>query len=54
MPEMLAPSAALVGSGLGDKVALVTDGRFSGNIKCLSSLLFSSVYSFPYILPSSS
>lgn len=30
MPEMLTPSAALVGSGLGTKVALVTDGRFSG------------------------
>lgn len=30
MPEMLAPSAALVGAGLGDRVALVTDGRFSG------------------------
>ena len=27
---MLSPSAALVGSGLGAKVALVTDGRFSG------------------------
>jgi len=30
MPEMLAPSAALIGCGLGDKVALITDGRFSG------------------------
>ena len=30
MLEMLSPSAALVGSGLGAKVALVTDGRFSG------------------------
>jgi dihydroxy-acid dehydratase len=30
MPEMLSPSAALVGSGLGKTVALVTDGRFSG------------------------
>ena len=27
---MLSPSSALVGSGLGAKVALVTDGRFSG------------------------
>jgi len=27
---MLSPSSALVGSGLGTKVALVTDGRFSG------------------------
>jgi dihydroxy-acid dehydratase len=30
MPEMLAVTAALVGQGLGDTVALVTDGRFSG------------------------
>ena len=30
MREMLAVTAALVGQGLGDKVALITDGRFSG------------------------
>jgi len=30
MPEMLKPTSAIVGAGLGDKVALVTDGRFSG------------------------
>lgn len=30
MPEMLAVTAALVGEGLGDSVALLTDGRFSG------------------------
>jgi dihydroxy-acid dehydratase len=30
MREMLAPTAALVGAGLGDSVALLTDGRFSG------------------------
>ena len=30
MPEMLAVTAALVGAGLGDSVALLTDGRFSG------------------------
>ncbi len=30
MREMLAVTAALVGQGLGDRVALVTDGRFSG------------------------
>jgi dihydroxy-acid dehydratase len=30
MPEMLKPTSALIGSGLGDKVALITDGRFSG------------------------
>ena len=30
MPEMLTPTSALVGAGLGNDVALVTDGRFSG------------------------
>lgn len=30
MPEMLKPTAALVGYGLEGKVALITDGRFSG------------------------
>ncbi|OCW58360.1 dihydroxy-acid dehydratase [Hoeflea olei] len=30
MPEMLAPTSAIVGRGLGDKVGLITDGRFSG------------------------
>ena len=30
MREMLAPTAALIGQGLGDKVGLITDGRFSG------------------------
>jgi dihydroxy-acid dehydratase len=30
MREMLAVTAAIVGQGLGDKVALITDGRFSG------------------------
>jgi dihydroxy-acid dehydratase len=30
MREMLAVTAAIVGAGLGDSVALVTDGRFSG------------------------
>ncbi|WP_159128829.1 dihydroxy-acid dehydratase [Candidatus Tremblaya phenacola] len=30
MPEMLSPTSALVGKGLGDKVCLITDGRFSG------------------------
>ncbi|WP_437191225.1 dihydroxy-acid dehydratase [Planctomicrobium sp. SH527] len=30
MPEMLTPTSALMGAGLGDKVALITDGRFSG------------------------
>jgi dihydroxy-acid dehydratase len=30
MREMLAPTSAIIGAGLGDSVALVTDGRFSG------------------------
>jgi dihydroxy-acid dehydratase len=30
MPEMLAPTSAIIGAGLGESVALVTDGRFSG------------------------
>ena len=30
MPEMLAPTAALIGKGMGDSVGLITDGRFSG------------------------
>ena len=30
MREMLKPTAAIMGAGLGDKVALITDGRFSG------------------------
>ncbi len=30
MPEMLKPTSAVIGAGLGDKVALITDGRFSG------------------------
>src|SRR6185503_952696 len=30
MREMLAPTAAIIGAGLGDSVALITDGRFSG------------------------
>ena len=30
MQEMLSPTSYIVGMGLGDKVALITDGRFSG------------------------
>jgi dihydroxy-acid dehydratase len=33
MREMLSPTAALVGMGLGDSVALITDGRFSGGTR---------------------
>ena len=30
MPEMLAPTGALIGAGMGETVGLITDGRFSG------------------------
>jgi dihydroxy-acid dehydratase len=30
MPEMLTPTSAIMGAGLGNDVALMTDGRFSG------------------------
>jgi len=33
MPEMLSPTSAIVGMGLDRKVALLTDGRFSGGTK---------------------
>ncbi|MEW6653607.1 MAG: dihydroxy-acid dehydratase [Bacteroidota bacterium] len=33
MPEMLTPTSAIMGMGLGDKVALITDGRFSGGTR---------------------
>jgi len=33
MVEMLSPTAAIVGMGLGDSVALITDGRFSGGTR---------------------
>ena len=33
MREMLSPTAAIVGMGLADSVALVTDGRFSGGTR---------------------
>ena len=36
MREMLATTAALYGLGLGEKVALITDGRFSGGTSGLS------------------
>lgn len=36
MPEMLAPTAAIAGRGLGTKVALITDGRFSGASRGIS------------------
>ncbi|BAS27109.1 dihydroxy-acid dehydratase [Limnochorda pilosa] len=40
MPEMLAPTSALVGRGLGKSVALITDGRFSGGTRgiCLGHI----------------
>ena len=33
MPEMLSPTSAIMGMGMGDKVALITDGRFSGGTR---------------------
>ena len=36
MPEMLAPTSAIQGRGLGKKVALITDGRFSGASRGIS------------------
>src|SRR5208282_1216524 len=33
MQEMLAPTADIMGRGLGDSVALITDGRFSGGTR---------------------
>lgn len=36
MPEMLAPTAAIAGRGLEKKVALITDGRFSGASRGIS------------------
>jgi dihydroxy-acid dehydratase len=33
MQEMLSPTSAIMGMGLGEKVALVTDGRFSGGTR---------------------
>lgn len=33
MQEMLSPTAAVIGMGLGEKVALITDGRFSGGTR---------------------
>jgi hypothetical protein len=33
MQEMLAPTSAIMGLGLGEKVALITDGRFSGGTR---------------------
>ena len=40
MPEMLGPTAAIQGQGLGKKVALITDGRFSGGTRgiCLGHI----------------
>ncbi len=33
MQEMLSPTSALIGMGLGEQVALITDGRFSGGTR---------------------
>ena len=37
MREMLAPTSAIIGLGLGDSVGLITDGRFSGGTYVSSS-----------------
>ena len=37
MPEMLTPTSAIMGAGLGNDVALITDGRFSGGTTASSS-----------------
>ena len=47
MPEMLGPSAALIGANLGKYVALVTDGRFSGASHGNDISLFSTLISTP-------
>jgi len=36
MQEMLSPTSLIMGMGLGDKVALITDGRFSGATRGVS------------------
>ena len=33
MQEMLSPTSAIMGMGMGEKVALITDGRFSGGTR---------------------
>jgi len=40
MPEMLSPTSAIIGMGLGTSVALITDGRFSGGTQgaCLGHI----------------
>ena len=40
MPEMLSPTSAIIGMGLGKSVALLTDGRFSGGTQgaCLGHI----------------
>jgi dihydroxy-acid dehydratase len=40
MPEMLSPTSAIIGMGLGKSVALITDGRFSGGTQgaCLGHI----------------
>lgn len=49
MREMLAPTAALVGAGLGERVALITDGRFSGATRgpCIGHICPEAVHGGP-------
>ncbi len=41
MREMLSPTSAIIGSGLGSSVALITDGRFSGATRGAARLVMS-------------
>ncbi len=34
MPEMLTPTSAIMGAGMGDSVALITDGRYVEYLEC--------------------
>ena len=40
MREMLATTAAIYGQGMGDKVALITDGRFSGATRDFALVMY--------------
>ena len=49
MPEMLTPTSAIMGAGLGNDVALITDGRFSGTYIHTYSTFTNPVYIHAYI-----
>ena len=50
MPEMLTPTSAIMGAGLGNDVALLTDGRFSGGSHVYMFLIFRGSLSVIYLL----